>query len=589
MTGTIVLNTNFATAAFKALIGFFALICWTSLTIGSLPAQELPPNRVMFVLDGSNSMWGQINGTAKISIAKDVMVDLVNDWDENIPIGLMIYGHRRKNDCRDIELVSSPGNLDRELLVDKIKSITPRGKTPITSSLIQAALAVHSSKGNPSVVLVSDGLETCDADPCAAAFSFDLVNPGFDVHVIGFDVNEEESKALQCIADRSGGRFFRANDADQLEDALSETVAVASGQQLEGGQQAPLDPAPLDDKPTMLLNAALCSDCENLPSSDLNWTIRNGAGETVHDGVGAFYAGTEPLDPGSYDVSVRYRSSALVKEAQIEIGSDGKQVGKVNLNGGSAVMFAYASNDDSIAAEPILYRFFEIRDGNVSRKPVSTTTFSDQDVWLPAGQYRVTAVHEQIEESAEIEIVAGQQTRYAFDLRVGYVLPEAVLTPGGKALGRFMDYQIFATEKDAIENPSNSIRFMRGGSAAKPLKPGSYYVRAMLSYNRGVVGTNRVFPLEIVTNETAKPVFDMNAGVIKHMITSESGQRIRSIGYFDATDDKRVEFQNSSGDYTGALAVGRYYLKISTLNEEFLSDPFDIIAGETTNLEMKIP
>jgi Ca-activated chloride channel family protein len=582
-------NPIFLTNLAKALLCSFTLICLTSLMVQSLQAQELQSNRVMFVLDGSNSMWGQIDGTAKISIAKDVMVDLVNDWDANIPVGLMIYGHRRKDDCSDIELVSSPGNLDRELLVDKIKSITPRGKTPITSSLIQAALAVHSSKGNPSVVLVSDGLETCDADPCAAAFSFDLVNPGFDVHVIGFDVNEEESKALQCIADRSGGKFFRANDADQLKNALSETVAVASGQQLEGGQQAPLDPAPLDDKPTMLLNAAFCSDCENLPSSDLNWTIRNGAGETVHDGVGAFYAGTEPLDPGTYDVSVRYKSSALVKEAQIEIGIDGKQVGKVNLNGGSAILFAYASDDDSIAAEPILYRFFEIRDGNASRKPVSTTIFSDQDVWLPAGQYRVTAVHEQIEESAQIEITAGQQTRYAFDLRVGYVLPEAVLTTGAEPLGRFMDYRIYASEKAAIESSSSGIKFIRGGSAAKPLKPGTYYVRAILSYNRGVVGTENVFPLEIVTNETAKPVFDMNAGVIKHTVTSESGQRIWSVGYFDAVTEKRVEFQNSSGNYTGALGVGSYYLLISTRDEEFKSEPFDIVAGETTNLEMTIP
>ena len=190
------MNPVFSTNFSKALICSLALFFLIFLTDRPLQAQEPAQNRVMFVLDGSNSMWGQINGTAKISIAKDVMVDLVNDWDAKIPVGLMIYGHRRKDDCRDIELVSSPGDLDRELLIDKIKSITPRGKTPITSSLIQAALAVHSSKGNPSVVLVSDGLETCDADPCAAAFSFDLVNPGFDVHVIGFDVNEEESKAL---------------------------------------------------------------------------------------------------------------------------------------------------------------------------------------------------------------------------------------------------------------------------------------------------------------------------------------------------------------------------------------------------------
>ena len=107
-------------------------------------ARADPQANVMFVLDGSNSMWGQINGTAKISIAKDVMTDLITDWDESVPAGLMIYGHRRKGDCQDIETVALPGQADRQTLISKVQSIKPRGKTPITLSLLTAKVSTAS-------------------------------------------------------------------------------------------------------------------------------------------------------------------------------------------------------------------------------------------------------------------------------------------------------------------------------------------------------------------------------------------------------------------------------------------------------------
>ena len=57
---------------------------------------------VMVVFDGSNSMWGQIEGTAKIEIARGVMDNLLGDWTEDRNVGLMAYGHRRRGDCGDI-------------------------------------------------------------------------------------------------------------------------------------------------------------------------------------------------------------------------------------------------------------------------------------------------------------------------------------------------------------------------------------------------------------------------------------------------------------------------------------------------------
>lgn len=51
------------------------------------------------VYDGSGSMWGQIDGVAKVEIVRDVMSDLIATWPEGANVGLMAYGHCRELKC----------------------------------------------------------------------------------------------------------------------------------------------------------------------------------------------------------------------------------------------------------------------------------------------------------------------------------------------------------------------------------------------------------------------------------------------------------------------------------------------------------
>ncbi|MGK7654158.1 vWA domain-containing protein [Roseovarius sp. B08] len=98
-------------------------------TLLAAPA-ALANDNVMVVFDGSNSMWGQIDGTAKIEIARDVIDNLLGDWTDDRSVGLMAYGHRSRGDCTDIEVIVEPGAAQRSEILDRIKSITPTGKTP---------------------------------------------------------------------------------------------------------------------------------------------------------------------------------------------------------------------------------------------------------------------------------------------------------------------------------------------------------------------------------------------------------------------------------------------------------------------------
>jgi Ca-activated chloride channel homolog len=60
-------------------------------------------SNLILIFDASGSMWGQINGKGKITIAKEAMDLIVNDLPDDINIGLVAYGHRRKGDCDDVE------------------------------------------------------------------------------------------------------------------------------------------------------------------------------------------------------------------------------------------------------------------------------------------------------------------------------------------------------------------------------------------------------------------------------------------------------------------------------------------------------
>lgn len=235
--------------------------------------------KAIMVLDGSGSMWGQIDGVPKISIARDVIDGVLEQWDSSIDLGLIAYGHRRKGDCTDIELLQQPVALDPNDYSKLVRTVSPRGKTPISESLFLAAKELRHVEDPASVILVSDGLETCDADPCLMATLLENSGIDFTIHVVGFGVTEEEAEKLECIADNTGGKFLSADNATELTTALARTVDAVA----EDVAAAPA-PAPVPDVPTIDVPAEIGElDLDRL-SFDVV-TFKREAGKVVASGT----------------------------------------------------------------------------------------------------------------------------------------------------------------------------------------------------------------------------------------------------------------------------------------------------------------
>ncbi|QYX58250.1 VWA domain-containing protein [Roseovarius sp. SCSIO 43702] len=190
---------------------------------GVATAQSGASDDVMVVFDGSNSMWGQIDGTAKIEIARSVMGNLLGDWTADRQVGLMAYGHRRRGDCTDIETLIAPAPGTAPAILERIGTITPTGKTPLTDAVEQAAMALSYTDRPATVVLISDGLESCERDPCELARTLEKGGVGFTAHVVGFGLaSDDDAASLACIAEETGGRYIQASNASELGDALSD-------------------------------------------------------------------------------------------------------------------------------------------------------------------------------------------------------------------------------------------------------------------------------------------------------------------------------------------------------------------------------
>ena len=201
----------------------------TSLLALSPPALAQGGNgkAAVLIFDASGSMWGQLPGGAtKIEVARDVMGQFFATRDAAIPLGVIAYGHNRRGDCADIEVIASTGVQDAAALSQRLNGINPRGMTPITESLRLAARQIPPTAEEADIILVTDGLETCDADPCAVAAQ--LANEGITIraHVVGFGLTEQEAQALSCVPDQTGGQLLRPQTGAELTAALNQIAAA---------------------------------------------------------------------------------------------------------------------------------------------------------------------------------------------------------------------------------------------------------------------------------------------------------------------------------------------------------------------------
>jgi len=165
-----------------------------SLKVIAQEGEAATSGAVMLILDASGSMLKRMGGKRRITIAKEVLIEAVN---QHIPPGtqvaLRVFGHKEPNSCRtDLEIALKP--LDPAAATSTIERVNAMNlaKTPIADSLARIESDLKQAQGRKVVVLVTDGEETCDGDPEKVIQR--LQDKGFEVslNIVGFAIDDDE-------------------------------------------------------------------------------------------------------------------------------------------------------------------------------------------------------------------------------------------------------------------------------------------------------------------------------------------------------------------------------------------------------------
>ena len=529
--------------------------------------------RVILVLDASGSMWGQINGKAKIDIAKDVVGKVLSSWKPEDDIGLVVYGHREKGSCTDIETVWPPKPLNLNQYMSPVKTLSPKGKTPMTQAVRQAAEALKYTEQKSTVILVSDGLETCDQDPCAVARELEKSGVELTVHTVGFGLDDKAAVAqLKCMAEETGGISVLADNADELESAIQKTVHAVEAPP-PPPEPAPA-PEPIDTK-DFTGHVYMAEGVELAPPFDQPvWVFRKAV-----DGAPGEYQSTEYGKTTKADLPTDGDMIATVTADMTNVSvpfahKEGEATTlDVNLNAG-IVQFQGMMDESTDLPKDGPTWVFRTAAGDY----YGTTYGNAPKNLFSAGDYKLVLSMGAAEIEAAFTVVPGKITDMVVALGAG-VANVSVTYDGSQAVS---DGTVIELRKAPdISGEKKYVATEYGYEKQFKAAAGDYVVIAKLNIAEIEV------PVKIVAGQAVDVKINLNAGFIA--VKAAGAKRIDIEAYEPAIDGKRERLGTEYADVLNYAATAGKYRIVAYGEGDAVMAETEVIVAAGKRAEVTLP
>jgi Ca-activated chloride channel homolog len=465
-----------------------------------VPCAAMADGKSIIVLDASGSMWGQIDGRPKLEIAREALGEVLATMPADTALGLMAYGHRTKGDCADIELVVPPAAGTAQAITDAANGLKFLGKTPLTDAVRMAATELRSTEEKATVILITDGIETCEADPCALGAELEASGVDFTAHVVGFGLTAEEGATVACLAENTGGQYIEAKDAGALVDALQTTVVAEPVVEPEPEPVPEPEPSPtvvvVNIAPTAVLAPGVPIPEDN---TDVVWEVytiqADGArGERITTEYND-YKGF--IEPGTYILVAKLDTVEVSQE--VTLVADRLTSPEVVMNAARVLLHPKAAADAEIDSGAALQ--FTNATG------LDTTTYGDTRIYLAAGDTIVKGKMGSATVSETLSLTAGQMVDRDLIIGAGVVGIEAYYVEGALIDGSAHFVEVLSAKK-ALDGSRESITSGYGAGISFDLPAGDYIARATLQSASAEV------PFSIKVGERVDVPVILNAGVL---------------------------------------------------------------------------
>ena len=553
---------------------FFRPVLVLALAQALFTTPLLAEGKSIIVLDASGSMWGQIDGRAKLEIAREALGAVLSEMPPEAELGLMAYGHREKGSCSDIQLVIPPAQGTAQAITDAANAMKFLGKTPLTEAVRQAAGELKSTEEKATVILITDGIETCEADPCALGAELEASGVDFTAHVVGFGLTAEEGATVACLAENTGGKYIQAKDAGSLVDALKTTVAVAEPEPAPEPVPEP-EPTPMAleknfDPVIVLAEGQPEPDDAILDDAFVTLRLILPDGALSEETFSVYGKQTDLIPPGTYRMFTELNDAKA--EQDVTITADALAQPVANMNAGVLNLKLYAFAGGEIADEA----FWQV-DGPAE---VTESGYGQTLHAFPAGDYSFVASLGAAKVEETLTFVAGQQIDKDLIIGTGLAVVEATYAEGVKVEGGEQFVEILEAKKD-IEGNRKSMAYTYGSGVSFDLPAGDYVAVVSLGAVKAEV------PFSIKVGERTDITVPLNAGVAA--FTSPSDEFIEVLAAKPDINGNRASLAYSYGPaWQTALPAGDYVVKLSKADKSS-ETPLTVKAGERSEVALTLP
>jgi Ca-activated chloride channel homolog len=195
------------------------------------PAEEPKTPALMIVFDGSGSMWGRLasDNAVKLVIGRDAVRKSWPKLGTGVRVGLASFGHTRKGDCSDTEVILDPAVGDVARMMVPLDKLNPKGRGPLADAIKEAAGEfAAATDSHQTMLLIHDDADNCQQDACEAATEIKRDHPNLMIHVLGLGLSKTDSERMACVPRITGGKLFDAQDTTAVNQAVEEVFQLAS-------------------------------------------------------------------------------------------------------------------------------------------------------------------------------------------------------------------------------------------------------------------------------------------------------------------------------------------------------------------------
>jgi Mg-chelatase subunit ChlD len=544
-------------------------------TVAFSPTPIKAQTNVIIVFDASGSMTGPIERGTKFDYVKSAMKDLLVQpapASTKRTMGLRVFGSQHPvadQQCEDSRIVAELGKIDTSTIGPDIDALKAQGTSPIAHALQRAVANLPDADENTDnmIILLADGGDTCNADPCMAAQQIHEGRTQAMVHVIGFDLDRAAEEQLTCIAEKSDGRFFLARNVGELRTSADQALNA-----------------------NLPYNLRIKVFAGNTPLPAQMTVYRSGTRKVVEDrktsGVKFFQ-----LQPATYDIQITYdesvqepKPSKLLKGVEVQLTARAEQVVYFDLG-----FLELAGESPTGEAVALTYTLHKPGDSTVLATIEGTK--DARAFALTPGEYVVKA---QGPAMNDIPLTA---TSDPLTIEAGKVAQERMSFAAGEAFLRAQSSRgDFVAASYAIALATDRTKTLAEGDIpaegkALPLPVGEYVItlrpkKNMLQHDRPVT----IEQFTVPKNDRVQELVTFPVGNLQLIGRDSEGQQTKTEFVVRRSHEKEILWQDivSTSPATLILAPGLYHIAATRLEGKVKPAPVviweDVEIGEESRV-----